>query len=827
MKLQRSHRGLRLGLGVLLLAGLLGGCVEETGALAPAPESQASTAGFDAAAAARLGEGFLVWESNRSGPWRLWTRRLDGSGLRQLTPDEPGRQHCCGHISPNGEWVTYLSLKGGRKEYVGGTETGELRLLRIDGLEERMLAPRARTHNENRAVVWMNDEELIHLTEDGRTVGVDIETGAQRMLIDQPMEGSGWLLNSDLTFATRGFPSFSVHDGGTIAAQAPVSGCQPYFSHDGRWGFWTGGAGGPIYRVELASGNVTTLLRKNDSRLPAERGYVYFPMASRDGRLFAVGASKGRHDHFEADYEIFIFASDPRTLEPEGESVRFTFDRGVDRYPDVWSEPLELGDHAGEAPFEIEFDLPEGVPDGEGWRWTFGDGASAEGSRVMHRWERSGVFRVVASSGRRERVGMVRISTTEPPGVLRSELRDGGREVRIWFDELVDLSGATARFESGSEIESSKPSQEGRSLLLRLAEPLTRVDRVVLTGVADRAQIANVADELSVTIEPPIWPVSEEGLLLLWQTADAANLLRDPLSDVESSPVLRAQGRATFDHAHALALAGGDFIAERENARMLIQGFQRANEITIETTVRSDRARQEGVVVSLGGPSRRDVIIRQRGDSLWFELRSRRNRSRTWSPEAKLFKIKDDRAVHVVVTYRPGQLRAYRDGVLMTDSDTIQGDFFHWEKGDLVLGADWRGSIEGLALYSRVLSADEIHENAERYAALRAQRSPVARIVAEATRIRASSRTNLAEISPYREALVVNEYQVNRVISGQLEGDLVRVAEWAILGGEVQPATEGRVRLVLERFAENPQLEGQVVLDELAGSVGELFYAIP
>ena len=36
---------------------------------------------------ARLGDGFLVWESNRTGPWRIWTRRLDGSGLRQLTPD--------------------------------------------------------------------------------------------------------------------------------------------------------------------------------------------------------------------------------------------------------------------------------------------------------------------------------------------------------------------------------------------------------------------------------------------------------------------------------------------------------------------------------------------------------------------------------------------------------------------------------------------------------------------------------------------------------------------------------------------------------------------
>src|ERR1700681_4846176 len=47
---------------------------------------------------ARLGDGFLVWESNRTGPWRIWTRRLDGSGLRQLTPDESGHEHWCAHI---------------------------------------------------------------------------------------------------------------------------------------------------------------------------------------------------------------------------------------------------------------------------------------------------------------------------------------------------------------------------------------------------------------------------------------------------------------------------------------------------------------------------------------------------------------------------------------------------------------------------------------------------------------------------------------------------------------------------------------------------------
>ena len=39
------------------------------------------------AALAELGGGFVVWESNRTGSWRLWVARLDGTGLRQLIPD--------------------------------------------------------------------------------------------------------------------------------------------------------------------------------------------------------------------------------------------------------------------------------------------------------------------------------------------------------------------------------------------------------------------------------------------------------------------------------------------------------------------------------------------------------------------------------------------------------------------------------------------------------------------------------------------------------------------------------------------------------------------
>ena len=150
-----------------------------------------------------------------------------------------------------------------------------------------------------------------------------------------------------------GVADFSVYDptDRTIAERRTYGGCQPYFSHDGRWGYWAAGTGGPLNRIELETGRVSTILSKSDPRIPDGLGYAYFPMFSRDGRLFAFAASDYQHNHFLADYEIFVAPSDPETLELLGDAVRMTSDPATDRFPDVFLEPLPLGRLQGEAPY--------------------------------------------------------------------------------------------------------------------------------------------------------------------------------------------------------------------------------------------------------------------------------------------------------------------------------------------------------------------------------------------------------------------------------------------------------------------------------------------
>lgn len=87
------------------------------------------------------------------------------------------------------------------------------------------------------------------------------------------------------------------------------------------------------------------------------------------------------------------------------------------------------------------------------------------------------------------------------------------------------------------------------------------------------------------------------------------------------------------------------------------------------------------------------------------------------------------------------------------------------------------------------------------------------RLVVEARIVAASSIPDPASIAPYRHALVVNGYEIVRVIEGATEGDVLAVAQWAIRDARVLPGAERPIgtvhRLTIERYAAHPELEGE------------------
>jgi hypothetical protein len=302
---------------------------------APAEPAAGKPAAAPPAPASSPESAFVVWESNRSGAYRIWRQELAGGAPRLLSPDEPGRDHCCAKLSPDGRRLVYLSLPGGARQY--SLEPGVLHLVDSDGGRDRVLAAEARHYGEHRAAVWWGEDELVYLDGANATRALRLSTGESRVLATQAPGAEGWLIAPGGRIASGGTPTFSDYEEGKGVQPRPtLGGCQPAFSNDGRFGVWSAGAGGPIDALDLATRRSWTLLDKGDARLPPGRTYLYFPMLSNDNSLLALGASAGEHHHFRADYDIYVVELDPRTLQPAGRALAIAPHPGVDRFPDLF-----------------------------------------------------------------------------------------------------------------------------------------------------------------------------------------------------------------------------------------------------------------------------------------------------------------------------------------------------------------------------------------------------------------------------------------------------------------------------------------------------------
>ena len=109
----------------------------------------------------------------------------------------------------------------------------------------------------------------------------------------------------------------------------------------------------------------------------------------------------------------------------------------------------------------------------------------------------------------------------------------------------------------------------------------------------------------------------------------------------------------------------------------------------------------------------RNFTLGQDGDKLILRLRTERNDKNGTNPQVTLGKIVIGEPMHVVVSYRDGQLLCCVNGKPVKKTGELQGDFHNWEPMALILGdevnggRDWQGSIERLAIRSRFLDADE------------------------------------------------------------------------------------------------------------------------
>jgi len=772
------------------------------------------------------GGGFVVWESNRTGNWRLWRCELDGSGLRQITPDEPARDHICPHISPDGKRVVYLNFPEGvgTKKEKESREPACLQIMESDGRSHRILAPAAMKSTGNRAAVWVDNNTVIYLDSKKITHELDITTGKSFQAITNE---TGYLVNATRTYAMNRRHYFAYDpESRTLTKQGKRhGGCEPYVSHDGVWGFRVMGAGGPLSRVHLATEEMSSILEKDDPRMPAERNYAYFPMFSRCQRLFAFAASPDQHDHYKSDYDIFVCLADPKTLALIGRPVRYSFDPGTDKYPDVFLAELELGRFQGEAPFTVHFSASELTGNPSLWRWDYGDDSPDGMAGITHSYTRPGRYVVAAERGNRRVRGSVTVEPSKPPEPTSATLRDG-KHILVGFSEPVDVTKVDARLESGVRVVKSELTPDRRAVVVVLAGALDKQDRLHLVGIKDLAQRPNTMEPAVLEVAPLLWPSNREGLVFAWQTANDTIAVSHSISGKAHTFTLKPRGGARLDHDFGMVTWEGAFLA-KDADQHLTKTLKASGELTVEATIKplGTHTGKASIIAFSTGPTVGNFILGQDRDQLVFGLRTADEKGGDHVRRANLCSRSSGKKIHITVAHRQGKTCCYIDGRRVATTDKFEGDFSSWTQHHLTFGdqwsggRSWNGTIEGVAIYSRTLGIEEVRANYEAYRGIAASRPPVQVWSVSARLLAKSDMPTLKQIAPYREALALYEYEVAEADDDLAAGTVIRVAHWVLLDGDKQPAaalTPGTVvSLRLSALDRNKQLKSNFMSDTL------------
>jgi hypothetical protein len=285
--------------------------------------------------------GFMVWSSNRGGNHDIYRMDLPSMNIEQVTK-HPHTEYFA-RLSPNGKrmifsrshqpWVSQRNLIAW-DVILKDLETGR----------ERKIATNS-TYGE-----WISDNEVTYLTNGVAVIRHNVDSGLKSTIyrsgeqnkmpagarISSPMFNDH---TSELLFTGRQsqIGMRSGHWGTAVmrpngSHQGIHNGCQIAWNFDGTRIFQVvpgGTMGNSFVYVNLADFSTTPWID-----LEGEFGHEYWPKNSSNGEYFVFGASRGDHEHDQADYEMFLWkaGSDP------SKATRLTFHTGNDNWPDVHIE---------------------------------------------------------------------------------------------------------------------------------------------------------------------------------------------------------------------------------------------------------------------------------------------------------------------------------------------------------------------------------------------------------------------------------------------------------------------------------------------------------
>lgn len=323
---------------------------------------------------------------------------------------------------------------------------------------------------------------------------------------------------------------------------------------------------------------------------------------------------------------------------------------------------------------------------------------------------------------------------------------------------------------------------------------------------------AQLSDTLSAVVAPVStfnWPLEKENLVYVWEDMKAANQLSDesPIGFYQCNLALR--GKALF--SRNLTLQSTDGWGETGDAGVKIgKALADSNIVSVELFVTQDKE-QQASFFSLNPTKAKKLSLVQDGESLVIEnsLAKQSAQRLVWEDF-----FTQGKPVHLVMTIRDGQIELFKNGSSLGQKD-LDVNFSKTLITEVVLGDKegmWSGSIAHVAIYNQPIGSDDIQQNSRYCFNKSDQIKSVETLMLDAELLETSDIPAPDSIGAYRRALVVNSYLVKKVVDGQYDEEKVVVAEWAVLDRKVVKSYDGNdgvERLILEKFDDHPELEGE------------------
>jgi hypothetical protein len=323
----------------------------------------------------------------------------------------------------------------------------------------------------------------------------------------------------------------------------------------------------------------------------------------------------------------------------------------------------------------------------------------------------------------------------------------------VAFDPQEDGSPKQIHIESGELVANIKPQLAGSMkfvtphgvatapvshfrLVVSHDETLleVKVGKVQLSRIGEYRALSVAANETgtvsrqTLQIRDMTWPYRRDGLAYLFSPLESASKENKPLTVVRDTETrgfkttpLEPRGEAALMEQRWFYELNGGYLVANDAGSDIFNASRGGSELTVEAVfspASMDQAGPARIVALADEGDEPDFALEQDGQE--FMLRIKTDVQSPPSP-ARLTINSADTPLHLTMTYRYGELIAYRDGMEIARSKDQRGSLATWRSGPLTVGADaagerpWRGIMEAVALYNRCLEPGEVARNARNY----------------------------------------------------------------------------------------------------------------